>query len=107
MLSTYPITRNELKGIVERCLANSRVTDSAVELRVSNFARRAEHVAFGVSYDRPDCRCPLSGAYGVKALTDIPDWTGNEPLSTFANLFDMCGYARTGVTFGELVVTDD
>jgi hypothetical protein len=108
MLRTYPISRKELEGVVERCLMYARVTDDSVRECVNEFVHTAESVAFGVSYDRPDCRCPLTGAYDVKTLSDVPGVEDNNdgPLITFARLFDMCGYARTGVTFGELVVTD-
>lgn len=106
MLETYPITRAELKGIVGRCAMQARVTDDVL-IRLLAFAHTAKYVAFGVSYNRPDCRCPLVGAYDVKALSDVPgiEYNSNGPLRTFANLFDLCVYARTGSTDGELVVT--
>ncbi len=107
MLRTYPIARKDLRGIIKSCLWNAKVPYDSVHALLDDFALNAKHVAFGVSYERPDCRCPLVGAYDVKELDDVPGISNNEgPLITFARLFDMCGYARTGVTFGELVVTD-
>jgi len=109
MLEAYPIPRRELEGIVDRCLGNARVRDDVTLARLRDFVSTAERVAFGVSYERPDCRCPLVGAYHVTALSAVPGWLEDDldgPLHTFTGLFDMCGYARTGLTYGELVVTD-